>query len=303
MTALQIFENIHETMTRSSYDDSSKGGDSSNAEDSLHDGHESSDEGSQKGKQARKKARLDHAAKNLHLAPLEVPSLVGSIANIATQHPIIVLLDQASVETVKSKRGVFELLNCDDHRDLCMKKLRKDPNDYRPDILHQELLSLLDSPLNKAGLLKVYVQTNKRVLIDINSSIRIPRTYKRFAGLMVQLLHKMKIKASSESTTLLKVIKNPFSQYLPAGTRCYGFSCKGTLYSPIALAKELLPLSPHAEGQPPTCFILGAMSTGHITIEDHPYIEKMLSISEYPLSGAAAASRIMGGIEHHWGII
>eukprot|EP00540_Astrosyne_radiata_P016091 CAMPEP_0116855332 /NCGR_PEP_ID=MMETSP0418-20121206/19203_1 /TAXON_ID=1158023 /ORGANISM="Astrosyne radiata, Strain 13vi08-1A" /LENGTH=38 /DNA_ID= /DNA_START= /DNA_END= /DNA_ORIENTATION= len=38
-------------------------------------------------------------------------------------------------------------------------------------------------------------------------------------------------------------------------------------------------------------------------MEDHPYMEKMLSISEYPLSGAAAISRIMGGIEHHWGIV
>jgi rRNA small subunit pseudouridine methyltransferase Nep1 len=45
------------------------------------------------------------------------------------------------------------------------------------------------------------------------------------------------------------------------------------------------------------------MATGHITVEDHPYIEKMISVSEYPLSGAAAISRILGGIENHWGIV
>lgn len=198
--------------------------------------------------------------------------------------------------------SVYELLNCDDHRDLCKKKLHKDPNLFRPDILHQELLALLDSPLNKAGMMKIYIHTTKKVLIDVNPSIRIPRTYKRFAGLMVQLLHKMKIKASSESTTLLKVIKNPFSQYLPPGTRCYGMSCEGTLYSPIAMAKSLVPALPDASPAP-TCFVVGAMSTGHVTIQDHPYIESMMSVSEYPLSGAAALSRICGGIEQYWGIV
>jgi rRNA small subunit pseudouridine methyltransferase Nep1 len=236
-------------------------------------------------------------------ASLELaPSLSSLKTHTEVTKPIIILLDQATVETVKNRRGVYELLNCDDHRDLCRKKLHKDPNLFRPDILHQELLALLDSPLNKAGMLKIYIQTSKKVLIDVNPSIRIPRTYKRFAGLMVQLLHKMKIKANSESTTLLKVIKNPFSQYLPAGTRCYGMSCEGTLYSPIAMAKTLVPAVP-SDSQTPTCFIVGAMSTGHITIEDHPYIESMLSVSEYPLSGASALSRLTTGIEHQWGIV
>lgn len=48
----------------------------------------------------------------------------------------------------------------------------------------QALLSLLDSPLNKAGLLQVYIESRKKVLIEVNPHIRIPRTYKRFAGLM-----------------------------------------------------------------------------------------------------------------------
>lgn len=216
--------------------------------------------------------------------------------------PIIILLDQATLETVKNKRGVYELLNCDDHRELCKRKLKKDPNFYRPDILHQELLALMDSPLNKAGLLKIYVQTMKRVLIDIHPSIRIPRTYKRFAGLMVQLLHKMKIKAGSESTVLLKVIKNPFSQYLPAGTRCYGMTSQGKLFSPVCLARAKVASTPDA-AQPPTCFVVGAMSTGHVKLEDHPYMQEMISISEYPLSGASALSRLACGIEEHWGIV
>ena len=73
------------------------------------------------------------------------------------QHPVIVLLDQARLETVKTKRGDFEIVNCDDHRDL-LRKNKKDYKEFRPDIAHQELLALIDSPLNKAGKLKVYMR-------------------------------------------------------------------------------------------------------------------------------------------------
>lgn len=263
---------------------------------------ESSDHESDRPSKKIKTTFNDRAA--LSSTPLDVSSQDTAVFKKAKTPPVIILLDQATLETVKNKRGLYELLNCDDHRELCKKKLRRDPNEFRPDILHQEMLALLDSPLNKAGLLKIYIHTKTKVLIDVHSSIRIPRTYKRFAGLVVQLLHKMKIKAGNDGTTLLKVIKNPFSQHLPPGTRCYGFSCEGTLYSPITLAKTIVGDDPEISAdQPPTCLVIGAMSTGHITIEDHPYIEKMVSISSYPLSGAAALSRVMGGIEHHWGVV
>lgn len=215
---------------------------------------------------------------------------------------LIVLLDQAKLETIKNRRGNYELLNCDDHRDLCKKKLKKDPKEFRPDICHQELLALLDSPLNKSGNLQIYIRTSRNVLIELHPSVRIPRTYKRFAGLMVQLLHKMKIKAADNGTTLMKVIKNPFSQHLPVGTHVYGMSCQGLLYSPAGLTTALIPPSPD-ECENQVCFIIGAMAAGHITVEDHPYIEKMFSISEYPLSGATAINRILGAIEHQWGIV
>jgi len=220
----------------------------------------------------------------------------------ARHKKIIVLLDLARLETVKNRRDTYELLNCDDHRDLCTRKLKKDPKQYRPDICHQELLALIDSPLNKAGCLQVYIKTTSNVLVEIHPSIRIPRTYKRFSGLMVQLLHKMKIKASGSSTTLMKVIKNPFSRHLPAGTRVYGMSVGGKLYSPMSLAQAVLSDDPEGD-DPPVCFIIGAMAAGHITKDDHPYIEEMFSVSEYPLSGAAAISRILGGIENRWGIV
>lgn len=180
---------------------------------------------------ASKKAKLSQPTRGpLELAPAVISTDEQRKSSHASNQKIIVLLDQARLETVKNRRGIFELLNCDDHRELCKKKLKRDPKEFRPDICHQELLALIDSPLNKSGHLQVYIRTFQKVLIEVHPSIRIPRTYKRFSGLIVQLLHKMKIKAGTSSTTLMKVIKNPFSQHLPPGTRVYGMSCEVRLF-------------------------------------------------------------------------
>ena len=101
---------------------------------------------------------------------------------------LIVVLSQASLETHKiSSNGPggdkYVLLNCDDHQGL-LKKMGRDISEARPDITHQCLLTLLDSPVNKAGKLQVYIQTSRGVLIELNPTVRIPRTFKRFSGLM-----------------------------------------------------------------------------------------------------------------------
>ena len=66
---------------------------------------------------------------------------------------IICILEGAALETVKTKKG-FTLLNSDEHQAL-LKKMGQDPVNARPDICHQSLLALLDSPLNKSGHLQV----------------------------------------------------------------------------------------------------------------------------------------------------
>ena len=208
---------------------------------------------------------------------------------------VVIILDLASLETVKTKKGDYQLLNCDDHISL-MRKHNKDPEQYRPDIIHQELMAVLDSPLNKAGKVKLYVHTAKNVLIEINPKCRLPRTFKRFSGLMVQLLHRLKIRSSDGNDLLLKVIKNPMSRHLPAGARCLGFSHAGALYSPAHLTASL-------PDDVPVVLVFGACATGSVKMADHPYIEEMVSISEYPLSGVVAINRVLGAIENHWGIV
>eukprot|EP00186_Timspurckia_oligopyrenoides_P000424 CAMPEP_0182442638 /NCGR_PEP_ID=MMETSP1172-20130603/1550_1 /TAXON_ID=708627 /ORGANISM="Timspurckia oligopyrenoides, Strain CCMP3278" /LENGTH=263 /DNA_ID=CAMNT_0024637613 /DNA_START=1 /DNA_END=789 /DNA_ORIENTATION=+ len=142
-----------------------------------------------------------------------------AVRNIPDPFKVIVLLDSANLETVKvGKEGGYQLLNQDDHQSI-LARHRRDPAEARPDITHQCLLALMDSPLNKAGKLKVYIRTRKNVLIDIHPDTRIPRTMKRFSGLMVELLQKLKIRATNSPHPLLKVIRNPITSHLPVGCR------------------------------------------------------------------------------------
>lgn len=206
--------------------------------------------------------------------------------------------------------NAFELLNCDDHMNQ-LRRNGRDPGTCRPDITHQSLLMLFDSPLNRAGLLQVYIHTVNNVLIEINPQTRIPRTLKRFGGLMgklpehlkcnvllnasfsfaVQLLHKMSIRATDTSTKLMKVIKNPISDHLPVGCKKFVMSFTGKLQPP----KELVP----AEDEP-IALVIGAFAHGNVNTD---YTEGAFSISNYPLSAALACSKLCSAFEEKWGIV
>ena len=169
---------------------------------------------------------------------------------------------------------------------------------------------LLDSPLNRAGLLQVYIHTSKNVLIEVNPQTRIPRTYKRFAGLMgtwltikvffvhtqilfvhlVQLLHKMSIKAANGPMKLLKIIKNPVQDHLPVGCRKIS-----TSFSAPKVSK------PHDLVLPnePIAIAIGAMAHGKVEVD---YSEEEVSISQYPLSAALACAKLCSAFEDVWGI-
>jgi len=197
----------------------------------------------------------------------------------------------ACLETVKTKRGI-ELVTADTHASI-LKKLKRAPADYRPDILHQCLLTLLDSPLNKAGMLQVYIQTTNNVLIEISPSVRIPRTFKRFAGLMVQLLYKLKIRASDGPDVLLKVIKNPVTQHLPTNALKFGTSVTGEL---INIADFIQPI----KDDTPVVFTVGAHAHGPAEAD---WTEKLLALSQYPCSASVILGRICNAFEAKWGVL
>ncbi|KAB2052461.1 Ribosomal RNA small subunit methyltransferase NEP1 [Gossypium arboreum] len=206
---------------------------------------------------------------------------------------VIFVLEKASLEVAKVGKS-FQLLNSDDHANF-LRKNNKNPADYRPDITHQALLSILDSPVNKAGRLQaVYVRTEKGVLFEVKPHVRIPRTYKRFSGIMLQLLQKLNITAVGKREKLLRVIKNPVTNYFPVNSRKIGFS-----YSSDKLVKMRKYVD--AVGDDVNLvFVVGAMAHGKIEVD---YIDDFIAISGYPLSAAMCIARITEALADKWSIL
>ncbi|KAF7984380.1 hypothetical protein HWV62_15429 [Athelia sp. TMB] len=237
-------------------------------------------------------------------AMLPVQAHVPKAGVASTQRRLFVILEQACLEAYrisggKGKNGregevKYTLLNCDDHQGI-LAKTGRDIADARPDITHQCLLTLLDSPLNKAGLLQVYIHTAKGVLIEVNPHVRIPRTFKRFSGLMVQLLHKLSIRGVNGPEKLLKVIKNPVTDHLPANT------IKLTLSgdAPTIRLSKYLPTLPDTHS---VAVFVGAMARGRDDFADG-FVDEKISISEYSLSASVACGKFCCALEEMWDVI
>ena len=85
-----------------------------------------------------------------------------------------------------------------------MRTLENNKKRGRPDITHYVLLEALGSPLNKEGLLQIYVHTLNNYVITVNPSVRLPRNYARFIGLMEQLFYNKKVPPEGEILLALK---------------------------------------------------------------------------------------------------
>ncbi|MCJ1471374.1 18S rRNA pseudouridine methyltransferase [Lambiella insularis] len=216
---------------------------------------------------------------------------------------LIVVLSNASLETFRASHGgrggpvkdeKYSLLNSDEHIGV-MRKMNRDISDARPDITHQCLLTLLDSPVNKAGKLQIYISTAKGMLIEVSPTVRIPRTFKRFAGLMVQLLHRLSIRSTNSQEKLLKVIKNPITDHLPPNCRKVTLSFDAEV---VRVRDYIADLGPKES----ICVFVGAMAKGVDDFAD-AFKDDSISISNYSLSASVACSKFCHAAEDVWDII
>ncbi|KAH8645625.1 Alpha/beta knot methyltransferase [Xylariales sp. PMI_506] len=217
---------------------------------------------------------------------------------------LIVVLSNASLETYKASHGggragmqrdeKYSLLNSDEHIGV-MRKMNRDISDARPDITHQCLLTLLDSPINKAGKLQIYIHTAKGVLIEVSPTVRIPRTFKRFAGLMVQLLHRLSIRSTTSQEKLLRVIQNPITDHLPPNCRKVTLSFD----APLVRVRDWVDSVGPKES---VCVFVGAMAKGTDNFADE-FVDEKISISNYSLSASVACSKFCHAAEDAWDIL
>lgn len=107
----------------------------------------------------------------LELIPPELTRLkeIQRFASLKGKKPQEVLLDQT-------------------HHGRSMTRLQDSDRRGRPDIVFLSLMSMLESPLCKEGLLTIHLHLRDNRIVEIRPDVRLPRNYERFVGLMEQLL-------------------------------------------------------------------------------------------------------------------
>lgn len=156
-------------------------------------------------------------------------------------------------------------------------------------------MTLLDSPINKAGKLQIFIHTAKGVLIEVSPTVRIPRTFKRFAGLMVQLLHRLAIRSTNSNDKLLRVIQNPITDHLPPNCRKVTLSFE----APLVRVREYVE---RLEPKESICVFVGAMAKGNDNFADD-LVDEKIGISSYSLSASVACSKFCHAAEDAWDIL
>lgn len=192
----------------------------------------------------------------------------------------------------------------------------------RPDILHQCLLMLLDSPLCKAGHLRILVSSKDNRVIEVNPCTRIPRVYTRFAGLMVQLLERQRIYAAESKEVLLQCHKGPVSAHIPGRALKLGMSQQGSNFHEYIRAlgkreeeglevsgntgtKENADCTPQSSSDSALTAAVERMviyvNVTQAGNDDFPEAT-LLSLSDYGLSAATCCSKITSVLEQVLGV-
>lgn len=165
----------------------------------------------------------------------------------------------------------------------------------RPDIVHFSLLEALGSPLNKEGLLRIYVHTVGNLLIYLNSEVRLPRNYIRFVGLIEQLFRKNRVPEHGQK--LLKLRSGSLSDLLDEIKPSYVFAFTRlgkprTLYEVMhSLVKMENPL-----------VIVGAFPRYSFSEETIKLVNEQVSIDQEMLDAWTVTSRVIYEYERFIGL-
>ncbi len=167
-----------------------------------------------------------------------------------------------------------------------MKLLKESEKRGRPDIVHFSLLEALGSPLNREGLLQVYVHTFNDYVISVAPETRLPRNYERFIGLMEQLFETGKVPQTGQVLLRLerKIMQELIAEIKP--THVIAFSRIG---SPMILREVMTKLS--AEKR--LAAIIGGFPRGHFSQVTTRLANDMVSIDSQMLETWTVISRII----------
>ncbi len=169
-----------------------------------------------------------------------------------------------------------------------MKGIKNEIKRGRPDLIHFCLLEACSIPIYFENKLEVFVHTVDDKVIFLDKSVRLPKSYHRFAGLIEKLYSEGKIE--EDGINLLEIKKMDFESLIkkinPA--QVIGLSSKGISSSYQQLA---------AEANSDTCIVVGGFAKGQFSDKTAKHFDKTISVDKNPLEAHIIISRILYELE------
>jgi len=192
---------------------------------------------------------------------------IQKYAKICGKHPRFVILDRS-------------------YHHSAMKSLQQSIKRGRPDIVHFALLEALGSPLNKEGLLQVYVHTFNDCVIAVNPETRLPRNYSRFVSLIEQLFEYGRVPPQQRQTTLLTLEHKTMTQLIREVKPSFALALSRT-GKPCTLEEAISKLS--NEKKP--LLIVGGFPHGHFSEATLKLVNESVCIDPLMLETWTVTSR------------
>eukprot|EP01064_Diplonema_japonicum_P033042 TRINITY_DN6422_c2_g2_i1.p1 TRINITY_DN6422_c2_g2~~TRINITY_DN6422_c2_g2_i1.p1 ORF type:complete len:248 (+),score=32.79 TRINITY_DN6422_c2_g2_i1:24-767(+) len=171
---------------------------------------------------------------------------------------------------------------------------------FRPDIVHQVLLAVFDMPLCKEGHVKVYINTIKHKAIEMEKTTRIPRTFKRFCGLISQLIDQGKVVNPETDLPLCKVLNFPVRQKVPEHAAVHALCCSEDV-APRNVYNFVESLDPSE-----THYFVIPCRDNSVWPEPEEgygdYHTEKLVITQYETNPVCLIHKLSNALERHWGI-
>lgn len=163
----------------------------------------------------------------------------------------------------------------------------------RPDIVHNVLLQVLETPLNWEGHLRTFVHTQEDHVISIDPKVRLPRNYTRFVGLVEQLFAEDRVPRSGHALLSLRKMSLP---ELVAHVKSFHVIAFSTLGKP----KLLRQVSDYARTLKNPVALVGGFPRGHFTAGTRRVVSETFKIDHQSLDASVVAGRFVYDFE--WSI-
>jgi len=224
--------------------------------------------------------RMTSHSRNIMLNLVIAEAALETIPRSIKYHPAIIK------DATKRGKESKEILLDRSYHHKAMEKIDNSWKRGRPDIAHFCLLEALGSPLNKENNLTTFLHSITDLVFDFDPSIRLPRNYVRFKGLIEQAIKLGKVPPNGKS--LISVTERSIEELVEdvKPTFTIALSTLGKKENIEEVAATL-----NSEEKP--LILIGGFPSGHFSKKVESLVDEAFCIYPETLDAGLVTGRIL----------